>query len=65
MRTKKQVRQDIKEQAEEIMYFEASMSNMDNAVKALAERLESLYYAGYDDGMEYAVNNPDKVGASY
>jgi hypothetical protein len=47
------------------MYFEASMSNMDNAVKALAERLESLYYAGYDDGMEYAVNNPDKVGASY
>jgi hypothetical protein len=65
MRTKKQVRKDVKEQAEEIMYFEASMSNMDNAVKALAERLESLYYAGYDDGMEYAVNNPDKVGASY
>jgi hypothetical protein len=65
MRTKRQVRKDVKEQAEEIMYFEASMSNMDNAVKALAERLESLYYAGYDDGMEYAVNNPDKVGASY
>jgi uncharacterized UPF0160 family protein len=65
MRTKKQVRKDVKEQAEEIMYFEASMANMDKAVKVLAERLESLYYAGYDDGMDYAVNNPDKLGASY
>jgi hypothetical protein len=65
MRTKKQVRQDIKEQAEEIMYFEASMSSEDKAIKALRERLESLYYAGYDNGIEYAVNNPDKLGASY
>lgn len=65
LRTKKQVRKDVKEQAEEIMYFEASMSNIDKATKVLAERLESLYYAGYDDGMDYAVNNPDKLGASY
>jgi RNA processing factor Prp31 len=65
MRTKKQVRKDVKEQAEEIMYFEASMSDMDKAVKVLAERLESLYYAGYDNGVDYAVNNPDKLGASY
>ena len=65
LRTKKEVRKDVKEQAEEIMYFEASMSNIDKATKALAERLESLYYAGYDDGMDYAVNNPDKLGASY
>ena len=65
LRTKKEVRKDVKEQAEEIMYFEASMSNIDKATKALAERLESLYYAGYDDGLDYAVNNPDKLGASY
>jgi RNA processing factor Prp31 len=65
MRTKKQVRKDVKEQAEEIMYFEASMSNIDKATKVLAERLESLYYAGYNDGVDYAVNNPDKLGASY
>ena len=65
LRTKKEVRKDEKEQAEEIMYFEASMSNIDKATKALAERLESLYYAGYNDGMDYAVNNPDKLGASY
>jgi RNA processing factor Prp31 len=65
LRTKKEVRKDVKEQAEEIMYFEASMSNIDKATKALAERLESLYYAGYNDGMDYAVNNPDKLGASY
>jgi RNA processing factor Prp31 len=65
MRTKKQVRKDVKEQAEEIMYFEASMSSIDKATKVLAERLESLYYAGYNDGVDYAVNNPDKLGASY
>ena len=65
MRTKRQVRKEVKEQAEQIMYFEASMASMDKAVKVLAERLESLYYAGYDDGMDYAVNNPDKLGASY
>jgi RNA processing factor Prp31 len=65
MRTKRQVRKDVKEQAEEIMYFEASMSSIDKATKVLAERLESLYYAGYNDGVDYAVNNPDKLGASY
>jgi RNA processing factor Prp31 len=65
LRTKKEVRKDVKDQAEQIMYFEASMPNIDKATKALAERLESLYYAGYDDGMDYAVNNPDKLGASY
>ena len=41
------------------------MSSEDKAIKALRERLESLYYAGYDNGVEYAVNNPDKLGASY
>jgi len=65
LRTKKEVRKDVKEQAEEIMYFEASMPDIDKATKMLAERLESLYYAGYNDGMDYAVNNPDKLGASY
>jgi RNA processing factor Prp31 len=65
MRTKKEVRKDVKEQAEEIMYFEASMSNIDKATKVLAERLESLYYAGYNDGVDYAVKHPDKLGASY
>jgi RNA processing factor Prp31 len=65
MRTKREVRKDVKDQAQQIMYFEASMPNIDKATKALAERLESLYYAGYDDGMQYAINNPDEVGASY
>ena len=43
------VRRDVKDQAEQIMYFEASMPNIDKATKALAERLESIYYAGYHD----------------
>ena len=52
MRTKKEVRRDVKDQAEQIMYFEASMPNMDKATKMLAERLESLYYAGYNDAID-------------
>ena len=65
MRTKKQIRKDIKDQAEQIMYFEASMPDIAKATKMLVERLESIYYAGYDDGVDYAVNNPDELGASY
>ena len=34
------------------MYFEASMPDMDKATKMLAERLESLYYAGYNDATD-------------
>ena len=49
MRTKKEIRRDVREQAEQIMYFEASMSDIDKATKMLAERLESIYYAGYHD----------------
>ena len=49
MRTKKEIRKDIKDQAEQIMYFEASMPDIDKATKMLAERLESIYYAGYHD----------------
>ena len=49
MRTKKEIRRDVKDQAEQIMYFEASMSDIDKATKMLAERLESIYYAGYHD----------------
>jgi RNA processing factor Prp31 len=52
VRTKKQVRKDIKDQAEQIMYFEASMPDIDKATKMLAERLESLYYAGYNDAID-------------
>ena len=52
MRTKKEVRRDVKDQAEQIMYFEASMPNMDKATMMLAERLESLYYAGYNDATD-------------
>jgi RNA processing factor Prp31 len=49
VRTKKEIRIDVREQAEQIMYFEASMPDIDKATKMLAERLESIYYAGYHD----------------
>jgi RNA processing factor Prp31 len=52
VRTKKEIRRDVKDQAEQIMYFEASMPDIDKATKMLAERLESLYYAGYNDATD-------------
>jgi hypothetical protein len=41
--------EDIKDQADQIMYFEASMPNIDNATNMLVERLSAIYMAGYDD----------------
>jgi hypothetical protein len=52
VRTKKEIRRDVKDQAEQIMYFEASMPDINKATKMLAERLESLYYAGYNDATD-------------
>jgi RNA processing factor Prp31 len=63
MRTKRQVRKEVKEQAEEIMYFEASMHNIDQAIKVLAERLESLYYAGFEDATDKLTKKRNQVNA--
>jgi hypothetical protein len=52
VRTKKEIRRDVRDQAEQIMYFEASMPDINKATKMLAERLESLYYAGYNDATD-------------
>jgi RNA processing factor Prp31 len=52
VRTKQEIRRDVKDQAEQIMYFEASMSDIDKATKMLAERLESIYNAGYEDATD-------------
>jgi len=41
--------EDIKDQADQIMYFEASMPNIDSATKMLVERLSAIYMAGYED----------------
>ena len=43
------VLEDIKDQASQIMYFEASMPNMDKALEMLVERLSAIYQAGYDN----------------
>jgi len=51
MKIKRKVQKELKEQAQEIMYFEASMSNENNAVKMLTERLEEIYRAGYEAGV--------------
>jgi len=48
MKIKKKVRKQLKEQASQILYFEASMSDEDEAFKALVERLTYIYQAGVD-----------------
>jgi hypothetical protein len=48
MKIKKKVRKQLKEQASQILYFEASMSDEDEAFDALLERLTYIYQAGAD-----------------
>ena len=57
---KRKVRAELKDQASQLIYFEAAMANESAAVKAVFARLEEIYASGYNAGMEYAVNNPDK-----
>jgi hypothetical protein len=44
-----EVLEDIKDQADQIMYFEASMPNIEKATAMLVERLTAIYVAGYDN----------------
>jgi hypothetical protein len=46
MKIKKKVMKNLKDQASQILYFEASMSDEDEAFKALKKRLVSIYKAG-------------------
>jgi hypothetical protein len=56
---------ELKDQASQLIYFEAAIANESAAVKAVFARLKEIYNTGYNDGMDYAVNNPNKLGAAY
>jgi hypothetical protein len=60
----KALKEELTDQAWQILYFESAMSNEDKAHKALLERLDSIYWTGYNQGMEDAVNDDD-LGSSY
>jgi hypothetical protein len=60
----KALKEELTDQGWQILYFEAAMSNEDKAHKALLERLDNIYWTGYNQGMEDAVNSDD-LGGSY
>jgi hypothetical protein len=59
----KALKEELEDQASQILYFEASIADEDKALKELADRLDSIYWTGYNQGMEDAVNDDDLGGA--
>ena len=60
----KALKEELEDQASQILYFEAAISDEDKALKELADRLDSIYWTGYNQGMEDAVNSDD-LGSAY
>jgi hypothetical protein len=50
MKLSKEVKEDLQDQADQIIYFEAAMSNEDKAAKAVYERLVEIYKVAYEAG---------------
>jgi hypothetical protein len=46
----KEHKEELRDQADQIIYFEASMSDEDKAVKAVFERLVEIYKVAYEAG---------------
>lgn len=57
----KRVAKEMKEQAEQILLIEASESDYKKALTNLAERLEAIYCAGFNDGMSEASEFPEAI----
>lgn len=60
----KALKEELEDQASQILYFEASISDEDKALKELAERLDTIWWNGYNQGIEDAVNSDD-LGSAY
>lgn len=60
---KTKLKKELKDQASQILYFEAAMADENKALKELLDRLDSIYWTGYNQGMEDAVNSDDLGGA--
>ncbi len=46
----KEHKEELQDQADQIVYFEAAMSNEDKASKAVYERLVEIYKVAYEAG---------------
>ena len=47
----KEHKEDLKDQASQIIYFEAAMSDEDEAYKGTLERLTEIYKVAYEAGV--------------
>ena len=47
----KEHKEELKDQADQIIYFEAAMPNIDKAAKAVYERLVEIYKVAYEAGV--------------
>jgi hypothetical protein len=45
-----ETKEDLQDQADQIIYFEAAMSSEDKAAKAVYERLVEIYKVAYEAG---------------
>jgi hypothetical protein len=48
MKIPKRIMEDLKDQANQILYFESAMSDEDEAFKSITERLVHVYQAGVE-----------------
>ena len=51
MKLSSEVKEDLQDQADQIIYFESAMSNEDKAAKAVYERLTEIYKVAYETGV--------------
>jgi hypothetical protein len=50
MKLSSEVKEDLQDQADQIIYFEAAMSNEDEAAKAVYKRLVEIYKVAFKEG---------------
>ena len=50
MKLSKEIKEDLQDQADQIIYFEAAMSSEDKASKSVYQRLVEIYKVGYNNG---------------
>ena len=52
MKLSSEVKEDLQDQADQIIYFESAMSNEDKASKAVYQRLVEIYKVAYKAGVD-------------
>jgi hypothetical protein len=52
MKLSSEVKEDLQDQADQIIYFESAMSSEDKASKAVYQRLVEIYKVAYEAGVK-------------